>query len=190
MPTVPIFPKTKFKAPVIDLLFLDIDGVLKGLNDKISPYKREAVDRLAALGKADNRMQLELVLLNWRLVQQFCKFIVVHNIKVVVTSTWREGNTPQRFTQLFRLCGAELPDGYIVGCTPIMDEVDAVSKRGHEIAAYLSHECRDYQYVILDDQRTQAFLPEQHSQLASTCPYNGLVAEDLDKALAILKGHA
>tara|TARA_B100000700_G_scaffold311500_2_gene393819 strand:- start:223919 stop:224452 length:534 start_codon:yes stop_codon:yes gene_type:complete len=164
----------------VSLLFLDIDGVLRGLHTKASPYKRAAIERM---GIHDARTQLELTLLDWYLVQQLCAFVTANNIKVVVTSTWREGWESEHFTELFRLCGAELANDCIIGCTPLMDEISETSKRGHEIKAYLDDTQRKRNYAILDDQGVKAFLPEQYERLVSTCPYKGLLASDLDKVL-------
>jgi hypothetical protein len=149
-----------------NIIFLDIDGVLskdplcdkahqnrlrinkisdlrhcKEITEKFSPsfLSTFSDDELFSLSKA----------------MAFAKDAVRHlldlceefNAKIVVSSSWREGNTIEQLKKIFSIWKF---DQYIIDCTPQIEE----KYRGREISAWLEKNIDQvHAFVILDDQK-------------------------------------
>jgi HAD domain in Swiss Army Knife RNA repair proteins len=134
------------------LLFLDCDGVLNSINwfhfrGTVEGKKR----REFFFNNYEGRTALELHLLEPECVSRVSKLVHSVGAKVVISSTWREGSSPEHFESLFKELGAELPKNTIIGLTPIMDEVDSY-KRATEINTWISANKYKGAYLILDDE--------------------------------------
>lgn len=160
------------------LIFLDIDGVLNSrehLEFRGTPEGR--VLRKKLMDEHKGITGIELVMLDHALVKRFFSFVVSSGCKVVISSTWREGNTPSHFETLFALCGAEFHVGTIIGLTPMLEDINE-NRRGHEINQWIIENNYSGQYVVLDDGDRQ-FLPDQH--LVKTDYSVGLTEEDIQE---------
>ena len=104
------------------------------------------------------------------------KLLVKHQAILVVSSTWRSSRD-----QCDRVLGFHdllpfLHDDWRTG-------EDPERMRGREIAAWLA-EHENPPFIILDDDADM--LPEQMPWLVNTCPLNGLMLLDYDKADKLL----
>lgn len=111
----------------MNLVFLDIDGVLNNLGS------------VAALGSPSKHFDPVSV----ALVDKLCREA---DAQIVVSSSWRNGDTGRLISDL-RRCGAECLTMHVIGETPRLR-----CERGKEIQAWLEqnggpHDC----YVIIDD---------------------------------------
>lgn len=111
----------------MNYVFLDIDGVLNNLGS------------ICAFGNPSKYLDPVSVALVARLCTEAPALIVV-------SSSWRTGNTPEVENAL-RMAGAEKITGFIVGETPYLGK-----RRGEEIQQWLLDQSKpDTRYVILDD---------------------------------------
>ena len=144
----------EFADKQFSLLFLDIDGVL---NHKLFIEDVSAQENLIKLEKQEliskekfrikfyaNMIDPEKI----KLLNVLCKD---HNIKVVISSTWRKGRTTEQLQELFKYVCATFQ---IVGKTGGSNH----GKRGLEIYDWLksleySDDAENYtgKYIILDD---------------------------------------
>jgi hypothetical protein len=159
------------------LIFLDIDGVLNSkAHYDFRGTENGRIRRDELLSKYKGIVGIELVMLDFSLVKKLCSFVVNNGCKLVISSTWREGHEPSHFEILFRLCGAEVPDGTVVGCTPILDHIDN-QKRGHEIDQWVKDNNYSGNYVVIDDCDGGQFLP--HQNLVKTEYSTGITDENI-----------
>jgi hypothetical protein len=123
-------------------LFLDIDGVIAGdtdwsnlLPDGSCAFNGEAIRALTGL------------------------FDTVLNLQIIISSTWRKGETVESLQGIFRERGFAYYDR-IIGKTPVIeverqpDVPYMCCPRGVEIAAWLQANTQNidqYKYCILDD---------------------------------------
>ena len=134
------------------LIFADVDGVLNHLEwIKFRGTEEGKKRREHFFSIYDHRPAIELHSLDPACLLRFRELIRSLNAKVVISSTWREGNTPEHFEFLFKELGAELPENSVIGLTPIMDEVDSF-KRATEINTWLEEHGYQGEYLILDDE--------------------------------------
>lgn len=159
------------------LIFLDIDGVLNSQEHyDFRCTKNGRLRREELLSKHSSAVGLGLVMLDFNLVKKLCSFVVNNRCQLVISSTWREGREPSYFENLFRLCGAEVPDGTVIGCTPILDHISN-HKRGHEIEQWIKDNNYNGNYVALDDCDGGQFL--SHQRLVKTEYSTGITDETI-----------
>ena len=144
------------------LCFLDFDGVLNS-------------DRyFAANPRVSGNANLDP-----DAIKMLCDFLEETNCWVVVSSTWRIGNTVEELREILTERGFR--DGSrIIGKTTGR----AMKSRGRQIDAYLKyHESRDLSFVILDDDGDM----EPHmANFVMTDSRVGLTKENLREAKRIL----
>jgi hypothetical protein len=144
------------------ILFLDIDGVL---NSKLY-YKY--------IYKPDSnwsRFDPYSVMLLKRLIEEF-------SLKIVISSTWRNGIVNRLMEELRRndLIYYLHEDWF----TPVMKP----AKRGEEIKLWLEKHPEVTEYIIIDD--TEHILEDQLSRFVKTDIYEGMVGEHYYQARDIL----
>lgn len=105
------------------VLFLDIDGVLNTKN--FDCFDNRLLDRA------------KVVLIN--------QFVIKHDIRVVISSTWRTWYEYEEMKSIFFYAGFEQPDR-IIGVTDCFS-----SFRGDEIDDWLDKHPEVTHYAILDD---------------------------------------
>lgn len=119
------------------IIFLDIDGVLNSNNFYVEFYKKH--DRKEISNDIDPKAV--------EIFDKLCKDI---DAKVVISSTWRIGNTIESMQKMFDNLGCTFK---IIGATP---KINYSMCRGLEIQEWISKNI-DYRnfpydnYVILDD---------------------------------------
>ena len=126
---------------------------------------------------------IQLIMLDEQKVSLLQKFAIETRCKFVISSTWREGCTPEHFEKLFKLCGYEFPKNSVIGCTPILDHIEN-QKRGHEIKQWLDDNNYAGKYVVIDDDNPSIFLKEQ--PLVNTDHLVGLTDADIVKIKELL----
>jgi hypothetical protein len=146
------------------IVFLDIDGVLNStahLDYRESADGQQRNERiLSALALHGKETIRSLIQLDESRVAILQKFAFETGCKFVISSTWRENQTPQYFENLFLLCGYAFPENSIIGCTPVLDHIKT-KKRGNEIQQWLSDNSYAGKYAILDDCSPKIFLDGQ-----------------------------
>lgn len=143
------------------LAFLDVDGVLNSIDHfKFRGTKAGKLRRQLIVAEHANSTGLELIQLDEKLVGKLQTFAIETGCKFVITSTWRESNTPKHFEELFKLCGFPFPENSVIGCTPILDNIEE-QKRGHEIKQWIMDNNYQGKYVVIDDDCPTLFLDEQ-----------------------------
>lgn len=161
------------------LIFLDIDGVLNSqAHYDFRGSEEGRLRRENLISKHRGIVDIELVMLDFDLVKKLFSFVVKNRCKLVISSTWREGHKPCDFEKLFRLCGAEVPENTVIGCTPILDHIDS-QKRGCEIEQWIQDNKFSGNYVVLDDCDRCEFL--SHQTLVRTKYSTGITDEDISK---------
>ena len=144
------------------IIFLDIDGVL---NSKIY-YKY-----LYNPENGSSRLDPYCVVLVRRLIEEF-------SLKVVITSTWRNGSESRLNKELKNHGLFDLlhEDAY----TPIVRPAN----RGKEIDLWLQNHPEVKDYIILDD--NENLLEHQQSRFVKTSTHFGLVHERYNHARNLL----
>lgn len=152
--------KALFSTKNKQIIFLDFDGVLCPINDKIDDGK----DKFGPLFNAE-------------CVKQFNSIIAATDAKIVITSSWRQYLS---LWQLRRMWRKRNMSGKIVGRTPQLQ-----TNRGDEIDKWLTNN-RVHYYVILDDMDFRQFNEHHKSRLVTCDGRIGLIAEDKEKVIEIL----
>lgn len=123
------------------VLFLDIDGVL---NSEQSAHMHHNPSNFATFTAPPVKHVF---------ASEFCPIAVANlhrllnddpNLQVVISSSWRLGNTMEEFEAIFKYLG--LPVDRLIGMTPHLFN----KQRGEEILQYVN-ENNVYNYVIFDD---------------------------------------
>lgn len=153
------------------IIFLDIDGVLNNHH---------------SLGL--NRYIPTPLILNERVshhLSPWCmhclnEIIEKTNAKVVVSSTWRLGETTERLQAILNFYGFK---GEVIGRTPYFTFSD--SRRGDEIQHYISFDLEEdlESFVIIDDDSDMKHLLKF---LVKTDATNGLNKKDVSKCVRVL----
>ena len=141
------------------ILFLDFDGVLH-------PAGAGSV-KFSQLG----------------LLADFLREPEQADIRIVVSSTWRQIHSLNRLRGLFP---ADL-QARIVGCTPVLDEYDTDFERGEEIEAWLEERPRGAAWVALDDD-AGGFPARLKPHVVFTDGHMGLTTEDVASLRSRLAG--
>lgn len=114
------------------------------------------------------------------LVERLAKLVRETQAKVVLSSSWRDGWSDEPFFK-------DLRQKLLSYGIELYAHTGRWRKsRGEEIQHYLDTRSNVTNYVILDD--IPNFLPSQQSHVILTNPAIGLTEEDIDDAIAILKG--
>ena len=139
----------------MNIIFLDVDGVLNSRNKLMEVYKKTHKPHSGYSYPFDERCLENLKLL----VQET-------NSKIVITSTWRKDEEGIR-TLLKTLNEYEL-DKYVIGYTPILN-----TPREIEIKDYLYQYKEQPNFIILDDDSDfDALIPyliKTNGQVGLTC---------------------
>jgi len=136
------------------IIFLDFDGVLNSYRTAtacgnyphdLSPESRQMFD--------------------WISIDLIKKFCVAHEVKIVVSSTWRKCFPHELLARVFGLP--------IIGAIPLRISDGG---RGLDIQRWLNKNPEVLEYAIIDDDADM--LPEQMGRLVKTDPHNGFMWED------------
>ena len=146
----------------MNIIFLDVDGVLNSRNKLIEIYNKTHKPHSGYSYPFDERCLENLKLL----VQET-------NSKIVVSSTWRK-DEEGRITLLKVLSEYEL-DNKIIGYTPVLDK-----ERGIEIKQFLISLKETHNFVILDDDLDMG---ELNPFLIKTNGQEGLTYENVQEAI-------
>ncbi len=165
------------------VIFLDFDGVLNSIQSSVFWHNKR--DQ----GKWENEMYLQwpgtlkeyismefdpIALSNVEeLVRQ------VPDIKIVVSSTWRHGETVESLKKI--LSPAKLVSDAIIDVTPSFRRP---SVRGDEIQDWLNRHPEVDNYVIIDDDSDM--LETQKDHFVKTSPLHGFQWGDMQWALRVL----
>lgn len=153
------------KTGTINIIFLDVDGVLNSINNLIKVYEKTHRQHSGYNYPFDEECLNNL------------RFLVEEtNSKIVITSTWRRHEKNIKVL-LEKLDEYGLKDK-VIGYTPILNE-----KRGKEIKKFL--DTLDYKtnFIILDDDTD---MEDLITFLINTNPYFGLTKEDTDNGIKML----
>lgn len=149
----------------MNILFLDIDGVLNSVGSMVAFAQDKELERQSKLS------QVSIGLLKRACIE--C------NIKIVISSTWRIGRTEKDFIDLFNSCGwSAFP---IIGITPRNKQVGMV--RGNEIQDWLDSNPGWKNYCILDDDSDM--LESQYNNFIHVSNVNGLQLKHYTKILRL-----
>jgi hypothetical protein len=143
------------------ILFLDFDGVLHPVG-----------------GNADGNPFGQLPLLEALLREP-----ALAEVKIVVSSTWREAYSMARLRQIFA------PDmrGRVIDVTPSVDDYDGPHRRCWEIRAWLALHPEVEHWTVLDD-NVSGFPRDWHPHAVFTDSYRGLVRHDIARLRTHLAG--
>ncbi len=151
----------------MNIIFLDVDGVLNSLEHLIEVYNQTGKPHSGINYPFDERCMLNLK----NLVEET-------NAAIVVTSTWRKNeDEKERLLQELRKYDLEK---YVIGYTKDL------GNRILEIKEYLNSISTDVNFIILDD---SIYLEDMVQYLVATNAYFGLREEDVREAkLRLSKG--
>ena len=151
----------------MNIVFLDVDGVLNSLENAIELYNQTGKPRSGVNYPFDERCMLNLK----RLVEET-------NSALVITSSWRKYQD-QKERLIEELKKYDLED-FVIGYTKDL------GNRVLEIKEYLNSIGTDVNFVILDD---SAYLEDLVEYLIATNAYYGLRDIDVEEAkLRLSKG--
>lgn len=162
--------------------FLDFDGVLNSEQSAIFWHnKRDQA-------KWESEMYTSWTgSLKEYLAQEFCPIALsnveelirrVPDLKIVVSSTWRIGETVESLKNILK--PAKLVSDAVIDVTPRLKLIP----RGNEIQAWLDKHPEVTEFVIIDDDSDMLHLKDK---LVKTSPLHGFQYGDLLWALRILK---
>lgn len=146
----------------MNIIFLDIDGVLNNINNliRISKKTHKSYSGCEYPFDEENLSNLK-------------HLVDITNSKIVITSSWRKHDNHLKV--LFNKFKEYNLDKEIIGYTPILN-----TKRGIEIKEYLKRNNISCNFIILDDDRDMEDLLD-HLILTST--YEGLTKEKTEEAI-------
>ena len=117
----------------MNIIFLDVDGVLNSLDYAKKLYEKDHIPRSCYKFPFDPRCLNNLKIL-----------VELTNSYLVITSTWRMSNIGKD-TLLFELKKYGLDDR-VIGYTDVLH-----TNRGQEVSKYLESLDKDVSFIILDD---------------------------------------
>jgi hypothetical protein len=166
------------------VIFLDIDGVLN--SHQSAHFWHNKRDQ----SKWENEMYRDWPgTLKEYIAMEFCPIALsnleelirrIPDAKIVVSSTWRMGETVDTLKKIFQ--PSKLVSDAIVDKTPVFSD----GPRGDEIQHWLNNNPEVTSYVILDDD--DDMLDSQMKNFVNTCALHGFQFEDMLSATKILKG--
>lgn len=153
------------KPDTINIIFLDVDGVLNSINNLIKVYEKTHRQHSGYNYPFDEEC-----------LNNLCFLVEETNSKIVITSTWRRHEKGIKVL-LDKLEEYNLADK-VIGYTPILNKT-----RGKEIKKFLS--TLDYKpnFIIIDDDTD---MDDLISYLINTNPYFGLTSENVDNGIKML----
>lgn len=165
------------------VLFLDFDGVLNSHQSATFWHNKRDQE------KWENEMYSSWTgTLKEYIAHEFCPIAMsnveelmrrVPDLKIVVSSTWRIGETPDTLRKI--LSPSKLIGDAIIDVTPSFRERGG---RGKEIQYWLDQHPEVTHYVILDDDSDM--LPSQISNFVNTSELHGFVYGEMLQCLRIL----
>jgi hypothetical protein len=167
-------------SPTPPVLFLDFDGVLN--SDKWFRQTSNAAEDVEC-GMERN--------IDPEAVRNLNRIIESTGCQVVISSTWRRGNTIATLLRLLVKRGLDKKHSdRFIGATPVLDSLHdsglwIAPVRGEEIQAWLDGNPEVERFVIVDDDPDMAHLAPH---LVQTKILHGLTAERADAAINHLNG--
>lgn len=150
----------------MNIVFLDIDGVLNSQNKLMEVYYKTGKPHSGINYPFDEKCLENLKIL-----------IEETNSKIVITSTWRKYEEDMK--KLINIFKEYNLDKRIIGYTPVLN-----TKREEEIIEYLKELDTNVNFVIIDDITDMGTLNEK---LVVTSYKTGLTNEIVSSAIKILK---
>lgn len=169
------------------VLFLDFDGVLNSHQSATFWHSRRDQEQWendmysSWTGTLKEYIAHDFCPIALSNVEELCRR--VPDLKIVVSSTWRLGETVETLKKI--LAPAKVVADAIIDVTPHFryrggDDVD----RGHEIQDWLNRHPEVTHYVILDDDRDM--LPSQQGNFVNTSELHGFIYGEMLQCLRIL----
>lgn len=149
----------------MNIIFLDIDGVLNSRRKLIEVYKKTHRPHSGFNYPFDEKCLINLQTL-----------VKLTNSKIVITSTWRK-EQEGRETLLKALKDYNI-EQEVIGYTPVLN-----STRGEEIKEYLKQFVEIPNFIIIDD---DSDMEELIDRLVLTNGQVGLTQENIDKGISLL----
>lgn len=147
----------------MNLIFLDVDGVLNSRNHLIEVYNQTHKPHSGYSYPFDENC-----------LKNLQNLVLKTNSKLVIDSTWRK-DVEGRKTLLKKLNSYNL-DIHIIGYTPVLN-----STRGVEIKSFLSRLKANPNFIILDDD--SADMEDLLPHLIKTNPQTGLTSQNVEEGL-------
>lgn len=160
----------------MNVIFLDIDGVLNSV---------DFIERVTEAGRGGKFGTNEYwsAHLDPERIKHLNRLIAESDAKVVISSTWRIGKTPERMQEILEMKGFE---GEVIGCTT----TDDLGCRGHQIQAWLDVNPETLSFVILDDDPDMGpLMPYLVKTTYLDWENGGLRDEHVEKALEVLEAN-
>lgn len=164
------------------IIFLDFDGVLNSAQSAQFWHSRRDQTQW------ENNMYRDWPgTLKEYIAMEFCPIALGNleelikrnpDVKIVVSSTWRFGETPETLKKI--LSPSKIIGDAIIDVTPAFRD----SCRGEEIKAWLDKHPEVINYVIIDDDSDM--LESQQNNFVNTDNYEGFMFRDMLKACKIL----
>jgi len=151
---------------VMNIIFLDVDGVLNSQNKLIELYNKTGKPHSGNKFPFDENCLKNLKTL-----------VKETNSKIVITSTWRKYE--EKMNLLINRLKEYNLDKDVIGYTPVL-----YTGRENEIIEYLNKLNIKVKYVIIDDIKDMRSL---NDNLVVTSPKTGFTEENMKKAIKILK---
>ncbi|HET8550879.1 MAG TPA: HAD domain-containing protein [Gammaproteobacteria bacterium] len=126
------------------IIFLDIDGVLN--SSEYVHARGGAMPPRWLIVRHGPTLAHEVWDIAPTLLGRLRQLVEDTGARIVISSTWRLGQSPDHFHLLFERRGWPLPRETIIGCTPTLRGL-----RGNEIATWIETAGFTGPYVILDD---------------------------------------
>lgn len=173
------------------VIFLDFDGVLN--SHQSATFWHNKRDQ----SKWENEMYASWTgTLREYIAQEFCPIALsnleelvrsVPGVKIVVSSTWRLGETPETLAKI--LHPSKIVGDAIIDTTPSFRWIKGNQElgkatRGHEIQDWLDRHPEVTHYVIIDDDRDM--LDSQRDNFVNTSSLHGFLHGDMLSAVRIL----
>ena len=150
----------------MNIIFLDIDGVLNSQNKLIEIYN--------ITGKPHSSIYFPF---DEKCLENLKNLVEETNSKIVITSTWRKYE--EKMNVLINKFKEYNLDKSIIGYTPVLN-----IQRQYEIIEYLMSLDTNVNYVIIDDITDMG---ELNNKLIVTNYKTGLTKENVNSAIKILK---
>jgi hypothetical protein len=158
------------------VIFLDVDGVLN--SEETCEHWHEITQGGNGFGgffREEDAITISDTKWGESLVGRVRKIVEATGANIVISSTWRRHFSIEKFKEMFKLYGWDVP---VIGMTPKLS-----GGRGVEINAWLKNNPVE-SYVIIDD--VDQFLIEQRPYYVETNMMVGITEDDVTKAINIL----
>jgi hypothetical protein len=162
--------------PMNTILFLDIDGVLNGI---------EHIRQVGGAGCPPPLGRASALDLKWcpQMVGRLRRIVEETGCDIVISSSWRRygEHAVAQWQRMFGCYG--WPDAPVIGETPTLDEGDRMHPlRGREVERWLSSAPHIERYVCLDD--SEEFFP--HQPVVQTSGEHGLTDLEAMRCIEVL----